>query len=227
MLPKIKKSSLFETALTHRSALNEPAISGTNSKVSNERLEFLGDAVLELVVTNYLFEEFPDQPEGTLTAYRSALVRTETLAQVAVELDLGKKLYLSKGEEAGGGRENIGLLADTFEAVVGALYLDQGMDVVVSFVKEVLIPKFEVIKEKKLYKDSKSALQELLQAQGLEAPVYKLVEEQGPDHAKLFTMQVEVKGEVIGLGIGNSKQLAQQRAATQALTKFEKNESLV
>lgn len=227
MLPKVKNPSLLETALTHRSALNEPAISGTTSTVSNERLEFLGDAVLELIVTNYLFEEFPDQPEGKLTAYRSALVRTETLAQVAVELDLGKKLYLSKGEEAGGGRKNIGLLADTFEAVVGALYLDQGMDAVVSFVKEVLIPKFEVIKEKKLYKDSKSALQELLQAQGLEAPVYELIDEKGPDHAKIFTVEVRVKEEAVGLGTGNSKQLAQQQAATQALTKFEKSESLV
>ncbi len=227
MLPKFKNLSLFTTALTHRSALNEPSISGTSSTISNERLEFLGDAVLELVITNFLFEKFPDQPEGTLTAYRSALVRTETLAQVATELGLGEKLFLSKGEEAGGGRENISLLADTFEAVVGALYLDQGIDVVISFIEKVLTPKFEVIKEKKLYKDSKSALQELLQAQGIEAPVYELIDEQGPDHAKVFTVSVKVKGEVAGLGTGNSKQVAQQQAATQALTKFEKSESLV
>ena len=226
-LPTFNNPKLLNTALTHRSALNEPQVSGTTSQESNERLEFLGDAVLELVVTRYLFEQYPNEPEGNLTAYRSALVRTETLAEVATELELGKKLYMSKGEEAGGGRENIGLLANTFEALVGALYLDQGMEAVKKFVHLVLLPKFEQIKQKKLYKDAKSALQELVQARGFSTPEYKLLEAVGPDHAKNFKVEVLINHKVFGKGEGNSKQAAQQQAAQQALVKFEKDNGLV
>ncbi len=227
MLPAFNNPELLEIALTHRSALNEPNSSGTSSKTSNERLEFLGDAVLELVVTQHLFAQYPSEPEGRLTAYRSALVRTETLAEVAQELGLGQKLYLSKGEEAGGGRSNIGLLADTFEAVIGAIFLDQGILIVEELVQKQLLPKFDQIKEQGLYKDAKSLLQEVVQAEGHPTPEYLLVDEQGPDHDKTFEVSVTVNQKVLGIGSGSSKQLAQQAAAAQALEKFEKQGGLV
>ncbi len=219
MIPKFSNPDLLETALTHRSALNEPS-SGTSSKVSNERLEFLGDAVLELIATRFLFDHLPQDPEGKLTNYRSALVRTETLAEVAAELGLGDKLYMSKGEEATGGRSNPSLLADTTEAIIGAIYLDQGFKVAEEFVQEHIIPKFKTIKANRLYKDAKSLLQETVQAQGLPTPTYRVVKAEGPDHDKTFTVQVVVSGKVYGRGIGPSKQAAQQQAARLALEKF-------
>jgi ribonuclease III len=219
-LPQIKQE-LLETAFTHRSALNEPS-SGTNSAVSNERLEFLGDAVLEVVVTCYLFEHFPQDPEGILTAYRSALVRTETLAVVAQEFDLGKKLYMSNGEEASGGRTNLSLLANTFEAVIGALYLDQGLEAVTKFVQEYLLVKLSEIQSKKLYKDAKSLLQETVQSQGQPTPEYDVLAAEGMDHDKTFTVAVKVGNKIFGQGVGPSKQAAQQEAASQALAVFEK-----
>lgn len=219
-----KDSQLWHRALTHRSALNEPG-SGTPCKKSNERLEFLGDAVLELAVTRYLFDNFPQEPEGKLTAYRSALVRTTTLAKVAQELDLGQQLYMSRGEEAGGGRSNEGLLADTMEAVIGAIYLDQGFEAAKQFVNQYLLPKFETIQQKKLYRDAKSLLQETVQAQGKSTPNYQVVDEVGPDHNKVFTVEVKVGGQVYGQGTGNSKQRAQQQAARIALDKLEVDET--
>lgn len=219
-IPKFKNPQLLETALSHRSSLNEKN-SGTKSSTSNERLEFLGDAVLELITTEFLFDRFPDEPEGMLTAFRSALVKTTTLAEVAIELALGEKMYMSKGEEATGGRKNEGLLADTLEAVMGALYLDQGIDAVKVFLNEHLFIKFEQIKENKLYKDHKSLLQELVQAQGLSTPLYSVVKEVGPDHNKEFTVEVVIDSEVKGVGGGKSKQLAQQEAAHQAVKHFE------
>jgi ribonuclease III len=216
-LPSFNDQQLLATALTHRSALNEHISSATES---NERLEFLGDAVLELVTTEFLFEQLKSEPEGTLTAYRSALVKTTTLAEVAEELGLGQQLYMSKGEEASGGRTNPSLLADTLEAVIGALYLDQGIKPVTTFLSTHLFPKFEIIREQKLYKDAKSELQEIVQAQGFDAPLYEVVNEVGPDHDKEFTVQVEVGGQVRGQGTGKSKQQAQQAAATAALEKF-------
>lgn len=219
MLPKFKDQTLLTTALSHRSSLNEPT-SGTTAQESYERFEFLGDAVLELATTEFLFKQYPAEPEGVLTAYRSSLVKTTTLAQVARELELGKKMFMSKGEEATGGRENDGLLADVFEAVTGALYLDQGYAVVKQFLAEYLFPKFDEIKEKKLYKDSKSLLQEVVQAKGLLTPIYEVIEEKGPDHDKIFTVEVKVNNQVVGQGVGKSKQLAQQEAAKQALDHF-------
>jgi ribonuclease-3 len=220
MLPKFKSEDLLITALSHRSSLNEPS-SGTTSKESYERFEFLGDAVLELATTEFLFNKYPSEQEGILTAYRSSLVKTTTLAQVAKKLELDKKMFMSKGEEATGGRSNDGLLADVFEAVIGALYLDQGFEPVKSFLSEHLFPKFEEIKSKKLYRDSKSVLQEVVQAKGLPTPSYTVIEETGPDHDKIFTIEVEVNDEVVGKGTGKSKQLAQQEAAREALDKFE------
>lgn len=218
MLPSFINQDLFTTALTHRSALNEHISTSTES---NERLEFLGDAVLELITTQFLFVTCPEDPEGVLTSYRSALVKTTTLAEVAVELELGEKLYLSKGEEATGGRQNQGLLADTFEAVIGALFLDQGLEVVRKFLEEHLFVKFTTIRQQKLYRDSKSHLQELVQAKGFGTPEYIVIREEGPDHDKEFTVEVHVGGRIEGTGMGKSKQLAQQAAAEEALKKLE------
>lgn len=214
MLPDFKNPALLVTALTHRSALNEQISTSTES---NERLEFLGDAVLELATTEFLFAQFPKEPEGKLTAYRSALVKTTTLAEVASDLGLGDKLYLSKGEEATGGRINGSLLADTMEAVIGALYLDQGFAPVKKFLESTVFPKFELIQEQHLYKDAKSSLQEYLQSKGQDAPAYKVLSEAGPDHDKEFVVQVMSQGKKLGEGNGKSKQQAQQAAATQAL----------
>lgn len=218
MLPSFHNQNLLTTALTHRSALNEKT---TSASESNERLEFLGDAVLELITTQYLYDHFPSEPEGVLTAYRSALVKTTTLAEVAQELGLGEMLFMSKGEEATGGRENISLLADTMEAVIGALYLDQGMEVVTTFLSTNLFPKFSAIQQQKLYKDAKSALQEFVQSKGSSAPHYSVINEKGPDHNKVFTVQVSVDNTVLGQGTGKSKQQAQQSAAAQALEKIQ------
>ncbi|MBU0579458.1 ribonuclease III [Patescibacteria group bacterium] len=214
MLPQFNNSSLLETALTHRSALNEKI---SPSVESNERLEFLGDAVLELITTEYLFGKYPTEPEGILTTYRSALVKTTTLAEVAQELDLGQKLYMSNGEEATGGRTNPSLLADTTEAIIGALYLDQGYQPTKEFLNQHLFHKFDKIKQQKLYRDAKSFLQEIVQAKGFEAPVYEVIKEEGPDHNKKFTVKVLIDSQTTGTGLGKSKQTAQQAAAQKAL----------
>lgn len=216
-IPDFINQDLLITALTHRSALNEQ---GSTSKESNERLEFLGDAVLELATTKFLFHQFPDVQEGLLTAYRSALVKTETLAKVARILELGEKLYMSKGEEATGGRDNDSLLADSMEAVIGALYLDQGFAAAEKLLQEVLFIEFEQILQQKLYRDSKSHLQEIIQAKGYSTPSYEVVSEIGPDHDKTFTVNVLVNNEVVATGTGSSKQRAQQAAAQAALEKL-------
>ncbi len=220
MLPEFKNQDLLITALTHRSALNEKEQSGTTASESNERLEFLGDAVLELASTIFLYHERPTDAEGMLTTYRSALVRTETLAELAKELGLDQRMYLSKGEEAGGGRDNPGLLADLLEAVIGALYLDQGFRVVQDFLGQVLFPKFSEILASKAYRDQKSLLQEVVQARSLPTPAYRVIKEEGPDHNKTFTVEVLINQEVWGVGQGNSKQRAQQAAASMALKKI-------
>ncbi len=214
LLPKFQDKKLLQTALTHRSLLNERH---QEQMQSNERLEYLGDAVLELIVTEFLYQRLPTTPEGQLTAIRSALVKTTTLSAVGKELDLGKQLLLSKGEESSGGRENETLIADTVEALIGALYLDQGLPVTRDFIHRMILVRFEEVMEKKLYKDSKSTLQEEVQAYGFETPVYQVIEETGPDHEKSFVVAVFVNGKQVGLGQGKSKQNAQQLAALQAL----------
>lgn len=217
MLPTFTNNQLIETALTHRSALNER---GSTVTESNERLEFLGDAVLELIATEHLYQKFPQEPEGALTAYRSALVKTTSLATVAEQLGLGEKLKMSKGEEATGGRTNPSLLADTLEAVIGALYLDQGYEACEKFLHEHLFTSLDTILEQRLYKDPKSELQERVQAQGFETPNYEVISESGPDHNKEFTVAVYVGKEIAGQGTGKSKQQAQQAAAQEALKKY-------
>jgi len=220
-LPKFTTTQLLETALTHRSALNEGS---SPSKESNERLEFLGDAVLELATTRFLFSSYPNEPEGVLTSYRSSLVKTTTLATVATELGLGERLYMSKGEEATGGRSNSSLLADTMEAVIGALYLDQGFEAAESFLHAVLFVQLESILANKAYLDAKSHFQEVVQALGHETPVYQVIKELGPDHDKVFTVQVLVDGAPVAEGTGRSKQSAQQEAAKLALLQYDHHE---
>ncbi|MCX6705484.1 MAG: ribonuclease III [Candidatus Woesebacteria bacterium] len=204
---------LLEIALTHKSCLNEhPSI-----KESNERLEFLGDAVLEFVITEALYKSFPDKQEGYLTALRSNLVNTQNLAEIAKKIGIGEFIHLSKGEEDGGGRENPSLLADTVEAIIGALYLDQGIGKVEEFIKENLVAEIPN-KVLKPLKDPKSRFQEYIQAKGLPAPKYKVLKETGPDHNRDFVIQVKVQDKVMGEGTGKSKGQAEQEAAKKALS---------
>jgi ribonuclease-3 len=213
----IKNKILLTNALTHRSWLNE---NEDLPEKSNERLEFLGDAVLELVVSEHLYLKFPNQQEGKLTALRASLVRTETLAKIATNLDLGEQIRLSKGEELGGGRKNESLLANTFESVVGAIYLESGKTGAEKFIAKHLLPELSLIIKNHLEKDAKSRLQEIIQARGLPAPEYTVLDETGPDHAKSFTVAVQSEGKQLGTGSGKSKQQAQQNAAAIALEKI-------
>jgi ribonuclease III len=223
-IPQFKREDLLITALTHRSALNERI---STSEESNERLEYLGDAVLELVTTEFLYEQFPKEQEGMLTAYRSALVKTTTLAEVAQDLKLGDKLFMSKGEEASGGRQNTSLLANTVEALLGALYLDQGVAAVTRLLEKFLFPKMDDILQKKLYKHAKSLLQEVLQAEGISTPEYVVIDEQGPEHDRQFTVKVVINGTDAGSGTGKSKQVAQEAAARNVLENNELLEELL
>lgn len=212
-LPKLKNSQLFEEAFTHRSYLNEAKI----KIASNERLEFLGDSILSFAISNYLYTKYPDFDEGNLTNLRSLMVNTKSLSEIARELNMGQLLMLSKGEEESKGRENATLLENSFEAFVGALFLDQGMDSVVKFLDSTLFPKIQNLVAKKAFKDPKSLLQEKVQAKKQNSPVYKVLEEAGPAHAKIFTVGVFVNGKKLGEGTGRSKQIAEESAAQRAL----------
>lgn len=212
-LPKFKNQKLFEQAFFHRSYLNE-----AKQKIeSNERLEFLGDSILSFLVSKYLFNTYPFFNEGTLTNLRSLLVNTKSLAQKAKELRFGELLKLSKGEEESKGRENESLLADSFEAFIGALFLDQGISVVEKFLLEVMLLKSHTLLQKDTLKDPKSLLQEYVQAKGKNSPVYKVLKEEGPSHAKTFSVGVYTDNVLIAKGEGKSKQSAEEMAATQAL----------
>lgn len=210
--------TLLEQALTHRSFLNEQE---DESLRHNERLEFLGDAVLDFIVARVLFLRYPDMPEGDLTRLRSALVRTQTLAEIARKLDLGAYLRMSKGEDMSGGRDRRALLCDAFEGLVGALYLDQGIDVVSNFVTPLLMPLVDHILAEGLHIDARSKLQEWSQSFQGETPIYVVIDEAGPDHEKEFTMEVMIGEQVVGTGTGRSKQLAAQAAARNALHSLE------
>ncbi len=206
-----KNKDLFDLALTHRSWVNEHK--GLRS--SNERLEFLGDAVLEFIVSKELYLSFPDKEEGYLTALRANIVNTVSLAEIAKKLDLGSILFLSKGEEESGGRTNTSLLADTVEAIIGAIYIDLGIDDAEKFIKKNLLIDLEARATQPL-KDFKSRLQELVQSQSLPTPKYQVVEESGPDHDKKFVIEVTVSGKAWGKGEGKSKATAEQAAAKDA-----------
>lgn len=210
---RFKNPKLLEQAFLHRSYLNEVKV----NLQSNERLEFLGDSVLSLVVSCYLYNLRATDTEGELTNLRAHIVKTKSLYKAAKNLNLGKYLSLSKGEELSGGRNNPQLLANTYEALLGSLFLDQGLEVAKEIIDKTLLPFFE--KELKLGppKDAKSSLQEIVQQKFKESPHYKILETRGPDHAKSFIVAVYIKGVEKGRGSGNSKQIAEEQAAKQAL----------
>ena len=208
--------NLLNEAFVHSSYANE-APTDEEAPADNERLEFLGDAVIEFVVSKYLFERFLDLREGELTRLRAALVRRETLSRVASARHLGEFLVLGKGEEDSGGRERAATLCATYEAVVGAIYLDQGLDAVEAFVMPDMLDELEIVRRGALGKDSKSRLQEWTQSEYGAAPRYRVVDVSGPDHAKTFVIEVTVLGHRCGIGQGSSKQDASQEAAATAL----------
>ncbi len=209
---KFNNIKLLENALTHSSYANEVR----NGNTSNERLEFLGDSVLSIIVAEYLFTNFKNIPEGELTKLRASLVCEKSLCSFSRELELGKFLRLGRGEEKGGGRERDSILADAFEAVLAAMYLDGGMENarkhVLRFIKEELKNK-----DDEVFKDYKTALQEIIQRNPEESVSYILKSESGPDHNKFFEVEVHLNSNVIGVGSGKNKKQAEQMAAKQAL----------
>lgn len=215
---EFKDISLLERAFTHRSYLNEHPNLGLEH---NERQEFLGDAVLELVVTDYLFRNFPN-PEGDLTNWRSALVKTESLSAVAVQLELEPYLKLSRGEAKGNDRSRALIMANCVEAIIGGIYLDHGYEAAKAFITKYIIAPLPKILEDGTWVDPKSRFQELSQERQGHTPQYKVMEENGPDHDKVFTVGVYLDGKLYGQGQGSSKQAAQQSAATNALKEYDK-----
>ena len=205
---------LLRTALVHSSYLNE---NPGESSDSNERLEFLGDGLIGLVVAEELYRRHPDRPEGELTSMRSALVRGDTLASVGSSLDLGSFLVMGKGEERNGGRHRASTLAAAFEALVGALFLDQGYEPARDFVLTALADEISRVDHEPVPTNSKSLLQELLQGQGLDPPTYRITHITGDDHARSFTAEAVSEGKVVGHGTGSRKALAEQEAAADAL----------
>lgn len=206
---------LLAEALTHRSYINE----NKGAKNHNERLEFLGDAVLELAVTHFLFLKYPTKPEGELTAFRASLVNTYSLADTAEALGLNDMLLLSKGESRDTGRARQIILANAFEALLGAIYLDQGYEAAEAFIAKNLYPKIESVIETRAWQDAKSRFQEVAQEKRSVTPTYKTLREEGPDHNKQFTVGVHLGNEKIAEGMGASKQEAEQSAAQAALDK--------
>jgi ribonuclease-3 len=213
--------NLLITAFTHRSYLNEHKKTVSEH---NERLEFLGDAVLELVVTEYLYNTY-DDPEGILTNWRSSLVRTESIGAAAAKYGFEPLLRLSRGERRGTDRARAQILANSFEAVVGALYLDQGYEATKQFITESILSTFEHILATGSWMDPKSHLQELAQSQETATPQYKVMTEEGPDHEKTFTVGVFVNDKLRGQGTGPSKQNAQQKAAEAALEYYRQSQN--
>jgi ribonuclease-3 len=208
--------SLLQQAFVHRSYLNE----NPDFKLgSNERLEFLGDAFLSLVIADILYREFGDLSEGEMTKIRSDLVRQDSLARLASSMGLGEYLYLGQGEEKGGGRRRSRNMACTLEALIGAAFVDQGFDAAKGLILGVFASSIAEVRQRGLASDHKSKLQELIQADRQERPVYRLVEAVGPDHDKTFWVEVVVGGEILGRGSGKSKQAAEKDAAKQALEK--------
>jgi ribonuclease-3 len=208
--------TLIQRAFTHRSFINENPKSGLEH---NERLEFLGDAVIELIVTDYLFRSYPTHNEGELTAFRSALVNAVIMGEVATELNMNDFLLLSKGESRDIGRARQTILANTYESFVGALYLDQGYEPCKKFIMDSLVPRIEEIIKMKSWKDAKSQVQEEAQERLGVTPAYHVVGESGPDHDKYFTVGIFFGEQKIAEGKGKSKQEAQQTAALAALEK--------
>jgi len=209
---------LLKQAFYHRSYLNE----AKHIKESNERLEFLGDAILSFLSSEFLYKEYPQYPEGILTNIRSSIVKTQSLGAAAKKLGFGEHLFLSKGEEEGGGRNNISLLADSFEAFLGALFLDQGLSSAKAFLKSYLFPAIHTIVTNKSYVDFKSYLQEIIQESYKISPNYEVIKTEGPDHDRTFWIDVQVGKKTLGSGVGKSKQEGEQQAAQNALEKMKK-----
>jgi ribonuclease-3 len=214
---EFKNIDLLITALTHRSYVNEHKKSASGH---NERLEFLGDAVLELAVTDFLFANY-DEPEGTLTSWRAALVRTESIGEAGDKLGYESLLRMSKGEKQGSERARQQILANSFEAVIGAIYLERGYADAEAFINTHITSKLQSILDIGSWRDPKSHLQEVSQRVDGATPQYKVLEEVGPDHDKVFTLGVYVGSKLMGKGSGHSKQIAQQKAAQAALKKYE------
>jgi len=209
----VRDNKIFQKAFIHRSFLNE---AGSNME-SNERLEFLGDSVLSFIISSYLYKERLSDAEGDLTNLRSYIVKTKSLAKAAADLNLGSYLQLSKGEEISGGRDNTQILANTFEALLGAIYLELGLENATDFISSYLLPLFEEELRIGPPKDAKSHLQELAQTKTKQSPKYKILSTTGPDHAKQFLVGVFLEGKIIGEGRGSSKQVAEEAAAALAL----------
>jgi len=216
---KFKDPRYLLLALTHRSYLNE----NKQLKSSNERVEFLGDAILEYWVSQKLYSLFPDFDEGQLTNLRSLIVCTENLADISTSFDLGSFILLSRGEATHNGRQNISLLADTFESLIGAIHLDQGYPAVEKFLDRFLDKNIQALSEKNIYKDAKSLFQEIAQSKRGVTPKYQLLSESGPDHQKIFKIGVYLGDQLIASGKGNSKQKAEEDAATRAILILNKN----
>lgn len=213
---------LLVTALTHRSYLNEHKKSASEH---NERLEFLGDAVLELVTTDFLFSNY-DKPEGILTAWRSALVRTESIGAAGERLGYEKLIRMSRGEKQGSARARQQILANAFEATTGAIYLDKGYEAAKKYITDNILSTLPQILEEESWRDPKSYLQEISQSRDGFTPIYKVLNEDGPDHDKIFTLGVFVGDKKMGEGEGPSKQIAQQEAAREAIRKYKNNEKI-
>ena len=216
---EFKDINLLVTAMTHRSYVNEHKKS---SSEHNERMEFLGDAVLELVTTRFLFDNFPDKPEGVLTSWRAALVRTESIASAGSEIGFEPLVRMSRGEKRGSQRARLHILANAFEALIGAIYLDQGYGEADKFIEEHILSKTEAILTDESWRDPKSYLQELSQRIDNQMPSYKVLNEDGPDHDKRFVIGVYINRKLIGKGSGTSKQMAQQEAAKKAIESYKK-----
>lgn len=218
---QFKNESLLATALTHRSCLNNP-----NTTESYERLEFLGDAILEKMISVFLYQKYPDKMEGFLTSARSATVRTESLSAISLKYGFNAFIKMSKGEESTGGRNNPSILEDVIESLIGALYLDGGSEASQAFFDSFILPNANLSVNENSLKDAKSLYQEKVQAQGLPSPVYQTINATGPDHSKVFEVSVLVNDKPIANGIGKNKQEAEQKAAEQALKLINNKEML-
>jgi ribonuclease-3 len=213
----IRDARLIGRALTHRSYINEHP----EALEDNERLEFLGDAVLDFVVGAWLYNHFPEMTEGEMTRLRAALVSTDKLGEFGAQIKIGQALRMGNGEEESGGRRRLAMLCNAFEAVVGAIYLEAGVNAVQDFLDPLLLNAVVQIREGKGDQDPKSLLQEWVQARGLATPMYRIVSESGPDHSKYFQVEVIVGGKSAGRGEGRSKQAASKAAASEAMKRLE------
>ncbi len=216
---RFSDSQLLQKAMVHASRANEKK----GKKVEhNERLEFLGDAVLQLVVSEYLYKEYPKVDEGTLTKMRASVVNEQVLAQAADQIDLGQYIQLGKGEERSGGRHRPSLLADTMEALIGALFLDSGLEITRQFILSRLSHSLDAVESGKYRRDYKTTLQELIQKESGRSLQYHMIAQHGPDHDKEFDVQVESNGTILGTGTGKTKKDAEQAAAKEALSVLQK-----